>query len=130
MYKRSTHLLDYHELLFPYRDVKNSTDSRVKDLYISSLEAVKMSLFVFKLIQCLHETRDKHRRESAEVVHVVRMPPERRPRGRTRTHWRGYISHLAWERLWFSQEELESVAGEKDVWVSLLDPLPSRPDLR
>jgi len=48
MYKRSTHLLDYHELLFPYRDVKNSTDSRVKDLYISSLEAVKMSLFVFK----------------------------------------------------------------------------------
>jgi len=37
----------------------------------------------------------------------------RRPRGRTR--WRDYISHLAWEHLGISQEELECVAGEKEA---------------
>jgi len=30
---------------------------------------------------------------------------------------RDYISRLAWERLRIPQEELESVAGERDVWV-------------
>jgi len=58
--------------------------------------------------------------------HLIRMPPGRlplevfracptgrRPRGRPRTRWRDYISHLAWERL--AQEELESVAGEMEA---------------
>jgi len=36
----------------------------------------------------------------------------------------GIISLLAWENLGISQEELESVAGERVVWVSLLDLLP------
>jgi len=35
------------------------------------------------------------------------------------THWRDYISHLAWERLGISQEVLESVAGEKEAWWAL-----------
>jgi len=48
------------------------------------------------------------------------MPPGRRPRVRTRTLWRDYISHLAWERLGIPQEELRSVAGERDVLLDLL----------
>jgi len=49
-------------------------------------------------------------------------PTGRRPRGGPRTNRRDYISLLAWERLRIPQEELESVAGEREVWVSLLDP--------
>jgi len=72
--------------------------------------------------------------------HLIRMPPGRlpfevfqahptgrRPRGRPRTCWEDYISHLAWERLGISQEELESVAGEKQAWGALLSRLPPRP---
>ena len=69
-----------------------------------------------------------HRKES---VPLVRMPPGRRPRVRTRTRCRDYISHLAWERLGIPQEELGSVAGERDGWVSLLDLLVlTRPQIR
>uniref|UniRef100_A0A8C2ZPF1 Reverse transcriptase domain-containing protein n=1 Tax=Cyclopterus lumpus TaxID=8103 RepID=A0A8C2ZPF1_CYCLU len=73
--------------------------------------------------------------------HLVRMPPGRlplevfrarptgrRPRGRPRTRWRDYISRLALERLGIPQNELESVAGEREAWVGLLNPLPPRPD--
>ena len=69
--------------------------------------------------------------------HLVRMPPGRlpgevfqahptgrRPRGRPRTRWRDYVSRLAWERLRVPPEELEEVAGDRDVWVSLLKLLP------
>ena len=51
-------------------------------------------------------------------------PTGRRPRGRPRTRWRDYISSLAWERL----AELADVAGEREVWGSLLKLLPLRPD--
>uniref|UniRef100_A0A3B5Q4K1 Reverse transcriptase domain-containing protein n=1 Tax=Xiphophorus maculatus TaxID=8083 RepID=A0A3B5Q4K1_XIPMA len=74
--------------------------------------------------------------------HLVRMPPGRlpgevlrarptgrRPRGRPRTRWRDYVSLLAWERLGIPPEELEEVAGEREVWASLLKLLPPRPDL-
>ena len=73
--------------------------------------------------------------------HLIRMPPGRlplevfqarptgrRPRGRPRTRWRDYISRLAWERLGVPQNELESVAGEREAWVGLLGRLPPRPD--
>jgi len=69
------------------------------------------------------------RRQLRWFGHLIRMPPGclplevsrarltgRRPRGRPRTRWRDYISHLAWEHLGVPQEELESVAGERDVW--------------
>lgn len=72
--------------------------------------------------------------------HLVRMPSGRlpgevfracptgrRPRGRPRTRWRDYVSRLAWERLGIPPEELEKVAGEREVWVSLLRLLPPRP---
>ncbi len=72
--------------------------------------------------------------------HLIRMPPghlpvgvfwacptSRRPRGRPRTCWRDYISHLAWECLGIPPEELESVAGERDVWTTLLSLLLPRP---
>ncbi len=48
----------------------------------------------------------------------------RRPWCRPRTRWSDYVSHLAWESLGIPQEELESVAGERDVWTSLLNLLP------
>ncbi|KAK3519688.1 hypothetical protein QTP70_000998, partial [Hemibagrus guttatus] len=59
--------------------------------------------------------------------HLFRMPPGRlpgevfracptgkRPRGRPRTHWRDYVSWLAWERLGVPPEELEEVSGERE----------------
>ncbi|KAK3566905.1 hypothetical protein QTP86_004875 [Hemibagrus guttatus] len=59
--------------------------------------------------------------------HLFRMPPGRlpgevfracptgkRPRGRPRTRWRGYVSRLAWERLGVPPEELEEVSGERE----------------
>jgi len=60
---------------------------------------------------------------------IVQYKPGRRPQGRPRTRWRHYPSILAWECLRIPQEELESVAGERDVWVSLLDLFAPRPDL-
>uniref|UniRef100_A0A8C4TFR3 G-protein coupled receptors family 1 profile domain-containing protein n=1 Tax=Erpetoichthys calabaricus TaxID=27687 RepID=A0A8C4TFR3_ERPCA len=48
----------------------------------------------------------------------------RRPRGRPRTRWRDYVSRLAWERLGILPEEIEEVAGEREVWASLLKLLP------
>ncbi|XP_061740413.1 uncharacterized protein LOC133541215 [Nerophis ophidion] len=74
--------------------------------------------------------------------HLVRMPPERLPRevfrarptgrmpwGRPRTRWEDYVSRLAWERLGTPRGELDEVAGEREVWVSLLRLFPPRPDL-
>ncbi|KAK0156391.1 putative uncharacterized transposon-derived protein F52C9.6 [Merluccius polli] len=40
------------------------------------------------------------------------------------------VSRLAWERLGIPQEELDEVAGEREVWASLLRLLPERPDPR
>ncbi|TWW59736.1 Catenin delta-1 [Takifugu flavidus] len=51
-----------------------------------------------------------------------------RPPGRPRTRWRGYVSRLAWERLGIPPDELGEVAGEREVWASLLRLLPPRPD--
>ncbi|TKS65493.1 LINE-1 reverse transcriptase -like protein [Collichthys lucidus] len=75
--------------------------------------------------------------------HLVRTPPGRlpgetfrarpsgrRPRGRPRTRWRDYVSRLAWERLGVPLGELDEVAGEREVWASLLKLLPPRPDSR
>ncbi|TWW74408.1 hypothetical protein D4764_14G0004110 [Takifugu flavidus] len=63
--------------------------------------------------------------------HLVRIPPGclpgevlracpfgRRPPGRPRTRWRDYVSRLAWERLGIPLDELEEVAGEREVWAS------------
>ena len=65
--------------------------------------------------------------------HLVRMPPGhlpgevfwvcptgRRPRGRPRTCWRGYVSWLVWEHLCVLSEELKEASGEREVWASLL----------
>uniref|UniRef100_A0A8C6L8D1 Reverse transcriptase domain-containing protein n=1 Tax=Nothobranchius furzeri TaxID=105023 RepID=A0A8C6L8D1_NOTFU len=73
--------------------------------------------------------------------HLVRMPPGRlpgevfrarptgrRPKGRPRTRWRDYVSHLARERLGIPPEELAQVAEEREVWASRLRLLPPRPD--
>jgi len=76
------------------------------------------------------------------VGHLVSLPPGRlplevfwtrptgrRPRGRPRTCWKNYISLLDWGSLGIPQEELKSVSREREVWVSLLDLLPPRPNL-
>ncbi|KAL7846506.1 hypothetical protein SRHO_G00214860 [Serrasalmus rhombeus] len=57
-------------------------------------------------------------------------PPGRRPRGRPRTRWCDYIAQLAWERLGIPPRELAEVAGEREVWASLLRMLPLRPEPR
>ena len=72
--------------------------------------------------------------------HLYRMPPGRllrevflacpagkRPRGRPRTCWSYYVTRLAREGLGVLPGELEEVAGEREVWVSLLRLLPPRP---
>lgn len=51
---------------------------------------------------------------------VSTCPTGRRPQGRPTTRWRGYVSWLAWEYLCIPVEELEAVAGEREVWASLL----------
>ena len=72
--------------------------------------------------------------------HLIRMPPGRlpgevfrarptgrRPQGRPRTRWRDYVSRLAWERLGIPREELDEVAGEREVWASCLGCCPRDP---
>jgi len=75
-----------------------------------------------------HLIRTPPERLSLEVYEV--RPTGRRPRGRPRTRWRDYISLLAYEHLRILQKELENVAGERKVWVSLLGLLPPRPKPR
>lgn len=41
----------------------------------------------------------------------------RRLWGRPRTCWRDCISRLAWKHLEILWEELEEVAGERDIWI-------------
>ncbi|KAK3550423.1 hypothetical protein QTP86_025157 [Hemibagrus guttatus] len=68
-------------------------------------------------------------------MHPGRLPGEvfracptgKRPRGRPRTHWRDYVSRLAWERLGVPPEELEEVSEEREVWVCCpRDPAPDK----
>ena len=44
-----------------------------------------------------------------------------RPQGKFRACWRDNISHLAWECLGTPQEEIESVAEERNIWNTLLE---------
>jgi len=75
--------------------------------------------------------------------HLVRMPPGRlpgevfqscptgrRPGGRPRTRRRDFVSRLAWKTLGVPLEELEEVARDRDVWISLLKLLLPQPDSR
>ena len=68
---------------------------------------------------------------------LVRMPPGglpgevwrarptgKRPLVRPRTRWRDYVFRLTWECLGIPPEELNEVAGEREVWGSLLRLLP------
>ncbi|TWW80691.1 hypothetical protein D4764_01G0005060 [Takifugu flavidus] len=48
--------------------------------------------------------------------------------GKTQDTWKDYVTRLAWERLGIPLDELEEVAGEREVWASLLRLLPPRPD--
>uniref|UniRef100_A0A8C6NNI1 Reverse transcriptase domain-containing protein n=1 Tax=Nothobranchius furzeri TaxID=105023 RepID=A0A8C6NNI1_NOTFU len=57
-------------------------------------------------------------------------PTIRRPKGRPRTQWGDYVSHLAREHLGIPLEELAQVAGEREVWASRLRLLPPPPDSR
>jgi len=74
-----------------------------------------------------------HPKESAEVDQASGQlfqayPTGRRPRGSPRSE--GLYIPSSLEHLGTPPEELESVVPERDVWVSLLDPLPLQPDLR
>ncbi|TWW73379.1 hypothetical protein D4764_15G0007730 [Takifugu flavidus] len=63
-----------------------------------------------------------------EVFRHEHLMSLRRPPERPRTRWKDYVSRLAWERLGIPPDELEEVAGEREVWASLLRLLPPRPD--
>lgn len=52
------------------------------------------------------------------------VPTGRRTRSRPRTHWRDDISWMAWEWLSVTLDKLEEVAGEREIWASLLSPRP------
>ncbi|TWW67376.1 hypothetical protein D4764_02G0004170 [Takifugu flavidus] len=80
------------------------------------------------------------RSQTRWLGHLVRMPPGRlpgevfracpsgrRPPGRPRTRWRDYVSQLVWECLGIPPDDLEEVAGEREVWASLLRLLPRDP---
>ncbi len=54
-------------------------------------------------------------------------PSGRRPWGRPRTPWRNYISPDVGIPHDTSPEEVENIAGETDVWITLLSLLPLRP---
>jgi len=62
------------------------------------------------------------------------MPPGRLPlevfraRGQTQNPLEGIYISSARERLRIPQEELESVAGEKEAWGALLSRLPPGPE--
>lgn len=57
---------------------------------------------------------------------VPACPSGKRPQGKHRD----YIFQQAWKHLWIPQDELEELAREKDIWVSLLSLLPLRPRSR
>lgn len=61
-----------------------------------------------------------------EVFHEC--PTGKSPWGKPRTCGRDYISCLTCGCLQISQEKLESEAGEKVAWNTLLRILPSQPD--
>ena len=79
-----------------------------------------------------------HQKEPAEVVRpsdqiaswtpsfgVFQACPTGRTRmGALRTCWRVHIYHLTQEFLGGPKEELESIAGERDLWTALLSLLP------
>lgn len=69
--------------------------------------------------------------------HLTRIPPghivgemfwachtRRRPQVRLRRCWRDYIFGLALEHLSIVPDKLQEVAGERELWVSLLKLLP------
>ena len=99
--------------------------------------AIRVELEVQLLLLLLLTERSQMR----WLGHLIRMPSgclpgevfrapttSRRPLGRPRTRWRDYDSQLAWERLGTPPEELDEVAGEREIWASLLRLLSLRPD--
>ncbi|TWW81841.1 R2 Retrovirus-related Pol polyprotein from type I retrotransposable element [Takifugu flavidus] len=62
-----------------------------------------------------HLVRMLHGRLPGEVVRAC--PSGRRPPGRTR--WRDYVSRLVWEHMGIPPDELEEVAGEREVWTQI-----------
>ena len=116
------------EMSFLHRVAGLSLRDRVRSLVIWE------ELGVDPLLLCVERSQMKW------LGHLIRMPPGRlpgevfrarptgrRPRGRPRTRWRDYVSRLAWECLRIPWEELDEVAGEREIWASLLRLLP--PDL-
>ena len=68
------------------------------------------------------------RHVSLEVYRAC--PNGRRPRGRSSTCWRDYIFNLAWEYSGITEEGVENIVGERDVWTTFLSLLPHQPGPR
>ncbi|KAL3973976.1 olfactory receptor [Sarotherodon galilaeus] len=72
------------------------------------------------------EVSQQRRLETRSRPDLLAMacPTGRRPRDQKRRRWRDYISRLAWERHGVPPGKLEEVAGEREIWASLLRLLP------
>jgi len=125
--ERTRLLIQAAEMVFLHRVAGLSLRDRVRS------SDIRREIGEEPLLLCLSQLR--------WFGHLIRMPPGclplevfracptgRRPRGRPRTRWRDYISHLAWEHLGILQEKLESVAGENDVCLACChcDPAPDK----
>ncbi|TWW80933.1 hypothetical protein D4764_01G0007480 [Takifugu flavidus] len=82
----------------------------------------------FKYLGVLFTSEGRMEREIDRRIGVQGMSSQKETPRKTQDTWRDYVSRLAWERLGIPPDELEEVAGEREVWASLLRLLPPRPD--
>ncbi|TWW64140.1 hypothetical protein D4764_03G0011480 [Takifugu flavidus] len=131
MTERTRSRIQAAEMSFLHRVAGLNLRDRVRSLDIREELGVEPLLLHIERSQLGwlgHLARMPSGRLPSEVFRTC--PTGRRPRGRPRTRWRDYISHLAWEWLGVRLEELMEVAGEMAVWASLLELLPPRPGSR
>ncbi|TWW64289.1 hypothetical protein D4764_03G0012970 [Takifugu flavidus] len=99
---------------------------RCQSLVRIAAEEILPQVEEFKYLGVLFMSEGRMEREIDRQIGaaVMRTLHRRRPPGRPRTHWRDYVSRLVWEHLGIPSDELEEVAGEREVWASLLRLLP------
>ncbi|XP_061650947.1 uncharacterized protein wdr25 isoform X3 [Phyllopteryx taeniolatus] len=115
-----------------YSSVVNAWDSRcckVVKVYKAAIQQTLDILFLRGGLDVITSS-DCVSRDSADRTliawdfHTTAKVSNQIYHGRPRTCWRDYVFRLAWERLRIPWEEPDEVAGEREVWPSLLKLLP------